>query len=154
MHEGELQIGNAVARSGSETFLQRLGLDPVLTELGVKGGNDPVATSRESLSSFQADLSRTFLLMLDAKTSLYELYPSLVGQLDILRQRGYLSHWDGQSVIRRPVTIFVSGEDFPESDCVDHSYSDVFWSIVPGSRVMMSDFTKDGLRDLVPVCIG
>jgi hypothetical protein len=33
--------------------------------------------------------------------------------------RGYLSHWDGQDVVQRPVTVMVTGEAFPGSDCVN-----------------------------------
>jgi hypothetical protein len=107
----------------------------------------------ETPVSFNADLSRTFLLMLDAKTSLHELYPLLVEQLDSLRQRGYISHWDGESVVQRPVTVVVTGEAFPESDCARHSYSDIFWSALPEGRFTTSDFTKDDLRHLSPICI-
>ncbi|KAF7522516.1 hypothetical protein PCG10_007431 [Penicillium crustosum] len=139
MHHGELQIGNAVTETEPEDFLQRLGLDPLLAKLDA--GN--YATARASLNSerpgsFHADLAQTFLLMLDAKTPLHELYPHLVEQLDTLRQRGYLSHWDGQNVVQRPVTIVVTGEAFPESDCVNHSYSDVFWSALPEGRFRTS----------------
>lgn len=154
MHHGELQIGNAVTETEPEDFLQRLGLDPLLAKLDA--GN--YATARASLNSerpgsFHADLAQTFLLMLDAKTPLHELYPHLVEQLDTLRQRGYLSHWDGQNVVQRPVTIVVTGEAFPESDCVNHSYSDVFWSALPEGRFRTSELTKDNLRHLSPVCI-
>ncbi|KGO48984.1 hypothetical protein PEX1_074440 [Penicillium expansum] len=149
MHNGKLQIGNAVAETEPEDLLKRLGLDSLLAKLEPE--ND--ATARASLnpeipSSFDAGLAGTFLLMLDAKTSLHELYPYLVEQLDTLRQRGYLSHWNGQNVVQRPVTVVVTGEAFPESDCVNHSYADVFWSAVPEGRFTTSDFTKDGLRHL------
>lgn len=154
MHNGKLQIGNAVAETEPEDLLKRLGLDSLLAKLEPE--ND--ATARASLnpeipSSFHAGLAGTFLLMLDAKTSLHELYPYLVEQLDTLRQRGYLSHWNGQNVVQRPVTVVVTGEAFPESDCVNHSYADVFWSAVPEGRFTTSDFTKDGLRHLSAVCV-
>ncbi|KAJ5471711.1 hypothetical protein N7530_009068 [Penicillium desertorum] len=154
MHNGELQIGNTVAETKLEDILQRLGLNPLLA--GLESEND--ATARASLNpempgSFPADLSRSFILVLDAKTPLHKLYPHLVEQLDTLRQRGYLSHWDGQDVVQRPVTVMVTGGAFPESDCVNHSYSDIFWSALPQGRFMTSDFTSDGLRHLSPVCI-
>ncbi|KAJ9491476.1 hypothetical protein VN97_g1748 [Penicillium thymicola] len=154
MHHGELQIGNAVTETEPEDFLQRLGLGPLLAKLEAK--NDATAWASlipETPGSFRADLVQTFLLMLDAKTPLHELYPHLVEQLDTFRQRGYLSHWDGQNVVQRPVTIVVTGKAFPESDCVNHSYSDVFWSALPEGRLTTSELMKDNLRDLSPVCI-
>ncbi|OQE81600.1 hypothetical protein PENNAL_c0040G10705 [Penicillium nalgiovense] len=154
MHNGELQIGDTVAETKPEDILQRLGLNPLLA--GVETEND--ATARASLNpempgSFHADLSRSFILVLDAKTPFHGLYPHLVEQLDTLRQRGYLSHWDGQDVVQRPVTVMVTGEAFPESDCVNHSYSDIFWSALPEGRFMTSDFTNDDLRHLSPLPI-
>jgi hypothetical protein len=150
MHDNELQIGNAVAGPDSGVLLGRFGFDPLLVKL------DDVAESPSNdnePTSSQPDSSRTFLLMLDAKTSLHELYPLLVEQLDTLRQRGYLSHWDGGNVVQRSVTVVVTGESSPNSDCVNHSYSDIFWSAVPEGRVTTSDFTKDGLQYLSPFCI-
>lgn len=149
MHDNELQIGNTVAGPDPEAFLNRLGLDPLLARLDEVAAEAPNA---ETTKSSGPNLSRTFLLMLDAKTSQRELYPFLIDQLDTLRQRGYLSHWDGENVVQRPVTVVLTGETSPESDCVNHSYSDVFWSALPEGRVTTSDFTKDGLRHLSPVC--
>jgi len=153
MHGNELQTGNAVAGPDTKASasLNRLGLDPLLAKLDKAAAEAPSNTEKHNTSP--PDLSRTFLLMLDAKTSLHELYPFLVEQLGTLRQRGYLSHWDGENVVQRSVTIVVTGEAFLESDCVNHSYSDIFWSALPEGRVTTSDFTKDGLRHLSPVCI-
>jgi hypothetical protein len=149
VHDNELQIGNTVAGPDSETFINRLGLDPLLAKL-----DEVVAevANGETPNGSRPDPSQTFLLMLDAKTSLHELYPLLVEQLDILRQRGYLSHWDGQNSVHRPVTVVVTGESSPETDCVNHSYSDVFWSALPEGHATTGDFTKDGLRHLSPIC--
>jgi hypothetical protein len=153
MHDGELQIGNAVASPDTNAFLDRLGLDPLLAKLDKEAEESQSPLSPETPVIFHADLSRTFLLMLDAKTSLHELYPLLLEQLDRLRQRGYISHWDGERVVQRPVTVVVTGEAFPESDCASRSYSDIFWSALPEGRFTTSDFTKDGLRHLSPICI-
>lgn len=154
MHNGELQTGNAVAGPEPEDFLQRLGLDHFLAKLDAEDDStDQTSFYIEQPSKFQADLAESFLLILEVKTSLHELYPHLVEHLDPLRQRGYLSHWNGRDVVQRPMTIVVTGEALPESDCINHSYSDVFWSALPEGRVPVSEVTKDGLRHLTPVCI-
>jgi hypothetical protein len=146
MHDGELQVGNSVAGPNPNAVSDRLGLDPLLAQL------DGVAAGASEISSGSSGSSGTFLLMLDAKTSLRELYPLLVEQLDTLRQRGYLSHWDGQGVVERPVTVVIAGEETPDNGCVDHSYSDIFLSDSPEAGVSTTDFTREGLRHLSPVC--
>ncbi|KAJ5780135.1 hypothetical protein N7457_005295 [Penicillium paradoxum] len=142
MHNGELQIGNAVAGPETEAFLQRFGLNPLLAKFDA--GDD---------SAHSETPDQTFLLMLDAKTPLPEFYPHLIAQLATLRQRGYLSHWNGQDVVRRAVTVVVTGEELSENDCIHPSYSDVFWSVLPEGRVTTGDLTQDGLRHLAPICI-
>ncbi|KAJ5319807.1 hypothetical protein PENANT_c026G04260 [Penicillium antarcticum] len=151
MYDGLLQIGNAVTGPDPNAFLDRLGLSPLLAKLDK--GESRIPLDPETPVSLDADLSRTFLFMLDAKTSFHELYPLLVGQLDGLRQRGYLSHWNGENVVQRPVTVLVTGEAFAPSDCASHSYSDVFWSALPDGRFSTSDLTKDSLPHLSPICI-
>ena len=150
MHNGELQIGNAGVETEHKHFLQRLGLDPLMEQLAENDATARAPLDHKPLEDFYPGRARTFLLVLEARTSLDELYPRLVEQLDTLRQRGYLTHWDGQNVVPRHLTVVVTGEAFPESDCVHHSYSDVFWSLPEGQ--VLNEFTKDG-GHLSPVCV-
>ncbi|KAI2712139.1 hypothetical protein CBS147332_5775 [Penicillium roqueforti] len=141
MHNGELQIGDAGVETEHEHVLQRLGLDPLMEKLAENDATARASVDPGMSGSFHPGRARTFFLVLEARTSLDELYPRLVEQLDTLRQRGYLSHWDGQNVVPRHLTVVVTGEAFSGSDCVHHSYSDVFWSL-PGPFMI----TKDGLH--------
>jgi hypothetical protein len=149
MRDGKLQIGSTVASPDANTSLDRFGLGSLLVKLDQEAEIPPPLDPETP----GVNLSRTFLLMLDAKTSLRDLFPLLVGQLDGLRRRGFLSHWDGKGIVQRSVTVVVTGEVLSDSDCVSHSYSDVFWSALPDGRFTTGDFTKDGLRPLSPICI-
>lgn len=142
MYDGELQIGNVVAASG---------LDPLLTHIG-QASPDVSSKEVEMASGAQSGLSETFLLILDAKTPLQDLYPHLIEQLDTFRQRGYLSHWNGDTLVQRAVVVVVTGEASPNSDCVNHSYADLFWAPSPERRVTPHAFTGEGLRHLSPIC--
>lgn len=139
MYDGELQIGNVAAVSG---------LDPLLTHIG----QDVSRKEVEMASGARFDSPETFLLMLDAKSPLHDLYPHLIEQLDTFRQRGYLSHWNGDTLVQRAVVVVVTGEASPNSDCVNHSYTDLFWAPLPERRVTPHAFMRDGLRHLSPIC--
>lgn len=149
MHNGELQVGNSVTGHNPDATLNRLGLDPLLAKMDEAATNVPSSISPSALP----DPSQTFLLMLDAKSPLNDLFPVLAEQLDILRHGGYLSHWDGESFIGRPVTVVITGETAPDSDCVNVKYSDVFWSAYPEGQTAASSIVEDGLRRLSPVCL-
>ena len=89
------------------------------------------------------------MVVLDAGSSLPEVFPDLVSQLDVLRQRDYLSHCDGAGMVQRPVTIVVTGEPLPDSDCEGSPYSDIFWSTREGFI-----FAEDlALGQLSPICV-
>jgi hypothetical protein len=128
-----------------------LRLDPIIAKQESDGA------SRSSQSPFimssgglnRNDPSRTFMLVLDAGSSLPEVFPSLVSQLDLLRQRGYLSHWDGAEVVQRAVTVVVTGEPVPNADCSRSPYSDVFWSSEDG--FIFAEDLANG--QLPPICI-
>lgn len=91
---------------------------------------------------------RSFMLVLDTKSPLDELYPVLALHLDTLRQRGHLSHWDGTEFVCGAVTVVVTGESMPSMDCANHSYSDVFW-------ISKGDITKEDVINghLTPMCV-
>ncbi|CAG8284710.1 unnamed protein product [Penicillium olsonii] len=148
LHNGELQVGNAVTSPNLDALFNRLDLDPLLARL------DEVVASvpGKNLAESHTDSLGTFTLMLDAKDSLRELYPILVGQLDELRQRGALSHWDGESIVERPITVVLVSDDTAASNCVNFSYSDIFWIAFPGHEAASSP-GRDGLQQLSPICM-
>ncbi|CAG7983032.1 unnamed protein product [Penicillium salamii] len=148
MHNGELQVGNAVTRPNPDTLLNRLGLDPLLAKL-----DGVVADVPNTPGGSHSGSAGTFFLMLDAKSSLHELFPVLVDQLDTLRQRGSLSHWDGESIVERPVTVVLTSEGAPASDCGHFSHPDILQFASPEGRAAASHLTRDGLQQLSPTCI-
>lgn len=95
------------------------------------------------------DPTRTFMLVLDAGSSLPEVFPALVSQLDALRQRGYLSHWNGAGVVQRAITVVVTGESLSRSDCEGSPYSDIFWSA--GEGFIFAEDLAHG--QLSPICV-
>ncbi|KAJ5666663.1 hypothetical protein N7462_011072 [Penicillium macrosclerotiorum] len=130
----QLQMGPFRATSEAAQDLS-FHLETLLTGLeSHKSQNFPSRTVQLSLPPSTGDLAapaepaRKFMLVLDAKSALDDLYPLLVAQLDALRQRGLLTHWDGARIIPRAVTLVVTGESVPASDCSISAYADVFWS--------------------------
>ena len=73
---------------------------------------------RNNETDFSNDLSRgvyleepeqTLVLLVDFKTDGYDLYPYVYKQLEALRQKDYLSHWDGDNFVSRAVTVVGTG---------------------------------------------
>lgn len=145
LHEDELLIGVADSGAKAASHLHSH-LNSLLTRL------EPQAPSTESQSAMNADtgnpednLQKTFTLVLNVKSNPLDVYPHLFSQLDTLRQRGYLTHWDGTALVRRPVTVVIAGEYEPIPDCTSYSSADVFQ--VSGA----DDISSDGVsREVFP----
>lgn len=54
---------------------------------------------------FEEDPSQTLVLLVDFKTSGIDTFPLVHDQLEALRERDYLSFWDGKELHTRPVTV-------------------------------------------------
>ncbi|KAF3394621.1 hypothetical protein F1880_004675 [Penicillium rolfsii] len=150
LRDNELQMGPSNLGSGANNAL-RLHLDSIIAKLE---SDHASRSSQASLSVASGGLnhndpSRTFMLVLDAGSSLPEVLPSLVLQMEVLRERGYLSHWAGAGVVQRPITVVVTGTALPNSDCSGFSYSDVFWT----SEERLISATDLAHGQLSPICV-
>lgn len=58
---------------------------------------------------FDVDPTQTFVLLIDFKTSGPALWWKLIDQLVPLRERGYLTHFDGSEIVQKPITVVGTG---------------------------------------------
>ena len=76
---------------------------------------------------FDEDPSQTLVLLVDLKTSGRETYRYLHSQLSEMRERGYLSYWDGERFHSRAITIVGTGNTPFDSIIASTSYRDIFF---------------------------
>ena len=76
---------------------------------------------------FETDASQDLVFMIDFKSDGHELWPLIYDSLDILRRKNYLTHWNGTSVVRGPVTIVVSGNAPFQNIVENEHYRDIFF---------------------------
>ncbi|OOQ88159.1 hypothetical protein PEBR_14103 [Penicillium brasilianum] len=149
LHDKELQMGPSNLGPSAIDHLP-LRLDSIIAKL--ESGSSPRSSQISLIKSAgglnQNDPFRTFMLVLDAGSALPEVFPNLISHLDTLRQRGYLSHWDGAEVVQRAVTVVVTGELGSNPDCSSSPYSDVFWSSEEG-MIFAEDLANGQLS---PIC--
>lgn len=150
LRDNELQMGPSNLGSSATNSLP-LRLDSIIAKLESESASRSAQVSLSVASGGlnRNDPSRTFMLVLDAGSFLPEVLPDLVSQLDLLRQRGYLSHWDGAGVVQRPVTVVVTGTAVPNSDCSSSPFSDVFWTSEEGF-IFAEDLAHGQLS---PICM-
>ncbi|KAJ5692025.1 hypothetical protein N7462_001448 [Penicillium macrosclerotiorum] len=115
-------------------ILERHNQPPTLTTTITTSSN---STSQSFISSpspnldligvFATNTSQSLTLLIDFKASPDLLWPILIKQLQPLREKGYLTHFNGFSIIQRPLTIVVTGAaPFPRIRDA-YTYRDIFY---------------------------
>lgn len=69
----------------------------------------------------------TLVLLIDFKSNGHELWPVVYSHLDPLRRKGYLSHFNGTTVITGPITVVVSGNARFDNVVENDHYRDMFF---------------------------
>ncbi|KAJ6005170.1 hypothetical protein N7451_003114 [Penicillium sp. IBT 35674x] len=59
---------------------------------------------------FAKDPSQSLIPLIDFKLEGEHIWPHLVQHLERLREAGYLTHFNGSSVVQRPITVVASGD--------------------------------------------
>ncbi|KAJ5819628.1 hypothetical protein N7474_005219 [Penicillium riverlandense] len=130
LSDDELLVGHTQHTLKSEQTLRKLYLEPLTRMLykhNAMAENVTLSTSKDDIAGvFATDPAQTLFLLVDFKDNGEKIWPHLVKQLEPLRQDGFLSHVNGSDLIRRPVTIVVTG-NAPFSHILENTLRDVFY---------------------------
>ncbi|CAI7576894.1 unnamed protein product [Penicillium palitans] len=125
--------------------LQSLYLDPLLKMLGTHNAppsrNWPKVTSQEMVGLFAYDPKQTLTLLIDCKTEGDGTWPVLLEQLNPLREKGYLTHFNGSDVVYGPITVVVGGDASFHVIIENSTYRDVFYDAPLGNLTFPADIT-------------
>ncbi|KAJ5774678.1 hypothetical protein N7457_009574 [Penicillium paradoxum] len=116
--------------------LKSLYLDPLLKMLDAHNAPSHGGStdgSQKMVGLFSNDPKKTFTLMIDFKTEDDKIWPLLVDQLDPLREKGYLTHFNGYNVTYGPITIVASGDAPFHLMLENTTYRDVFYDAPLGN---------------------
>ena len=76
---------------------------------------------------FDEDPEQTLVLLVDFKTNGKKLFPIVQQQLQPLRERDYLSYWNGEDFISRAITVVGTGETPFDMIIANSTYRDIFF---------------------------
>ena len=103
--DDDLFVGHTTRSLTPHRTFRSLYVDPLLDMLDRRN-----AGNETSAGVFDRDPGQTLVLVVDFKTDGRATWPFVVDQLAPLRDRGYLSYFDGDAVVRRPVTVVATGQ--------------------------------------------
>lgn len=129
LFDQELYVGHSTSALTPERTLKGMYVDPLVRILDQQ---NPITSFHPSVDKpangvFDTDPSQTLILLVDFKTDGVATWSHVAAQLSPLRDRGYLSYFNGQDVIYGPVTVVGTGNTPFDMVMANSSYRDIFF---------------------------
>ncbi|KAI9845509.1 MAG: Altered inheritance of mitochondria protein 6 [Sclerophora amabilis] len=126
LSDDELYVGHDTASLTKNRTLSSLYLSPLVEILKKQNPTTEFAnTTRRGV--FDTAPSQPVILLIDLKTSGRETWPHVVKQLEPLRQRNWLTFFNGTSVVPGPVTVVGTGNTPFDLLTSNTTYRDYFF---------------------------
>ncbi|KAH8732473.1 PLC-like phosphodiesterase [Phaeosphaeriaceae sp. PMI808] len=105
----ELLVGHTWSSTRRYRSLRSLYLDP-LTNIFEHRNISTASTSNKETGLFDTDPNSSTILLIDVKTDGNKIWPILLSQLQSLRDKNWLTYYDGTTLHQGPLTIVGSGK--------------------------------------------
>ena len=126
--EEELYVGHTESSLTADRSLRSLYIEPLLDLINWRNQETRFYQDGEPLQGvFSRNPLQTLVLLVDFKTSGAELYAELLEQLSPLRQKGYLTYFNGTALVEHPITVVASGNAPFDLISNNQTYRDVFF---------------------------
>ncbi|KAK6352118.1 Altered inheritance of mitochondria protein 6 [Orbilia blumenaviensis] len=132
--DGELLVGHDEISLTKTRTLRSLYLDPILDSLR-KMNPDTEFSQNTKCGLFGMWCPQPFYLAVDFKNNATEILPLLLRDLAPLREAGYLSEFNGQENIQRPITVHVGGTAVYENVIADQPLPRYHWVVAPIEKI-------------------
>ena len=146
----DLYVGHTTSSLTPERTLRSMYVDPLVKILDrqnpITGFHESVDQPRNGV--FDTDPGQTLILLVDFKTDGALTWPRVVEGLQPLRERGYLTYFNGEEVVNGPVTVVGTGNAPFDLVSANSSYRDIFFD-APLDFLAEDSITKDRKRQAV-----
>lgn len=129
LHNGDLYVGHSTSSLTSQRTLRSLYIDPLLKILEQQ---NPITSFHPAADSprngvFDTRPAQTLVLLIDFKKEGRAIWPYVVDQLEALRERKFLTYFNGSTVIEGPITVVVTGNAPFNMVVANPHYRDIFF---------------------------
>ncbi|EOA87341.1 uncharacterized protein SETTUDRAFT_136078 [Exserohilum turcica Et28A] len=128
LFDNELFVGhNTNALTQNNTF-RSMYVDPLTRMLDHKNAATTFATTSTTKNGvFDTDPAQTLVLLVDFKNDGHQIFPVVSQQISSLREKGYLTHFNGTSVVSGPITVVATGNAPFDLITANVTYRDIFF---------------------------
>ncbi|KAH8725756.1 PLC-like phosphodiesterase [Phaeosphaeriaceae sp. PMI808] len=110
LFDNELYVGHSTSALTPKRTFRSMYIDPLVRLLDHK--NTPTTISPPSTTKngvFATSPQQSLILLVDFKNNGSEIYPVVSHHLSALRKKDYLTYFNGETIIKRPITVVATG---------------------------------------------
>ena len=125
----DLYVGHDTSSHTVERTLTSMYVDPLVTILDRQNPITPFhsVVDQPRRGVFDTDPAQTLILLVDIKTDGAATWPQVIKTLSPLRDRGYLTYYNGKEVVNGPVTVVGTGNTPFDLVISNSTYRDILF---------------------------
>jgi len=128
LFNNELYVGHSTNALTQNNTFRSMYVDPLVKILDHKNEMGQFATLYDVKNGvFDTEPARTLVLLVDFKNNGHDIFPIVSQHLAPLRQKGYLSYYDGNYTIEGAVTVVATGNAPFDLITANPTYRDIFF---------------------------
>lgn len=129
LFDDELYVGHTTSSLSARRTLRSMYIDPLVKILERQ---NPVTSFHRVLDKpphgvWDTDPDQTVVLLIDFKTDGAATWPAVIKQLEPLRERDYLTYFNGREIVPGPVTVVGTGNTPFDLLTANATYRDIFF---------------------------
>ncbi|KAF1986485.1 hypothetical protein K402DRAFT_404219 [Aulographum hederae CBS 113979] len=129
LFDGDLFVGHNTASLSSNRTFRSMYVDPLVQILDRQNPKTDFATpdALHPAGVFDTDADQTLVLLVDFKNSGADIFPVVEAQIAALREKNYLTYFNGEETISGPITVVATGNAPFNLITANSTYRDIFF---------------------------
>ncbi|KAF2627435.1 hypothetical protein BU25DRAFT_431584 [Macroventuria anomochaeta] len=148
LFDEDLFVGHSTHALTQNRTFRSMYVDPLVKMLDHKNENTTFLstsdlTSTNKLGVFDTAPQQTLVLLVDFKNNGSQIFPYVSSQISALRERGYLTYYDGEKRVEGPITVVATGNAPFDMVVANSTYRDIFFD-APLDRLYVEPKGEEG----------
>lgn len=144
LYDDELLVGHSINALTPDRTFRSMYVDPLANMLDHKNAiSERESSSNSKTGIYPVDPSQTVVLLVDFKNNGRDIFPVVSEHLAALREKNYLTYYNGTTTIPGPITVVATGNAPFDLITANTTYRDIFFD-APLDRLSDTPAPADG----------
>lgn len=148
LFDEDLFVGHSTHALTQNRTFRSMYVDPLVKMLDHKNENTTFLSTSDlndtsKIGVFDTAPQQTLVLLVDFKNNGSQIFPYVSSQISALREKGYLTYYDGTKTVEGPITVVATGNAPFDMVVANTTYRDIFFD-APLDRLYVEPKDEEG----------